>query len=65
MNCRSNIIINNKLIYICINTSGDFNYLRDIPLKEWFQLLRYEIGLIETGAGKRKWFINKSKSIWQ
>ena len=64
MDCRHTILVNNNLLYVCINTSGDFNFKRDIPLKEWFQLWRYEIGLLGVKNGGRRWWINKSDSIW-
>ena len=64
MDCRHTILVNNNWLYVKINTSGDFNSARDIPLKEWFQIRRYSIGFFGRKNGGRKFWINQSKSIW-
>ena len=65
MDCRHTLIACNKHLYLKINTSADYNHKRQIPLKEWFQLWRYEIGFFrrDNGQGYR-WWINRSESIW-
>lgn len=66
MDCRHTILIDTRLLWLKIRTNGDYNYKRQISLKEWVQLWRYEIGLFRRSKspwGYRFW-INKSKSIW-
>jgi len=64
MYCPHNLIACNKLFFIKIHTSGDYNYKHQIPKKEWFQLWRYELGLFQKPIGGYKLYINKSKSIY-
>ena len=49
MYCPSTILVNNNWLWVHLKTDGDFYKLRHIPLKNWINPKRYEIGI----GGKR------------
>jgi hypothetical protein len=65
MYCPHTILVNNKFIFIMLHTSGDFNYIKDIPLKNWFQYWRWDIGFFRKKHGGYKFKIKfRDWSIW-
>lgn len=53
MYCPQTILINNRLFYVSLHTSGDFNFKNQIPLTNWLNLSRYEITIFP----RTKWLV--------
>jgi hypothetical protein len=58
MDCRHNILVNNKYLWVLINTKGDCR-VSQISWQEWVGLWRYEIGFIHKPCGGRRFWINE------
>lgn len=59
MYCPSTILVNNNWLWVHLKTDGDFYKLRHIPLKNWINPKRYEIGIGGKRNGKRPIMINR------
>lgn len=51
MYCPESILINNRWCWLSIKTSGDFNYLRQIPLRDWLRPSAYELSILQRHNG--------------
>lgn len=40
-----NIVICNSVIYLCLHTTGDYNFLRDVPWSQKLDLRRWQLSL--------------------
>lgn len=45
MYCPHTILINNRVLFVMLHTTGDYNWKRQIPLTNWLNPRRYEITL--------------------